>query len=81
MPSSGASRLLESLQTRTDRQVEDEQVESLRSYFDNDGIVELTELVALQNMSSKFNSALGVPAQGFCKGPIVLINVLARGRE
>jgi len=55
--------------TRSDQQVEDEQVERLRSYFDDDGIVELTGLIAFQNMSSKFNSALGVPAQGFCKMP------------
>jgi alkylhydroperoxidase family enzyme len=55
--------------TRSDFKVKDEQVERLRSYFDDDGIVELTGLVAFQNMSSKFNSALGVPAQGFCKMP------------
>jgi uncharacterized peroxidase-related enzyme len=55
--------------TRSDLQVQDEQVQSLRSYFDDDGIVELTGLIAFQNMSSKFNSALGVPAQGFCKMP------------
>ena len=48
--------------TRSDVQVEDEQVERLRSYFDDDGIVKLTGLIAFQNMSSKFNSALGVPA-------------------
>jgi uncharacterized peroxidase-related enzyme len=55
--------------TRSDLQVEDEQVEHLRCFFDDDGIVELTGLIAFQNMSSKFNSALGVPAQGFCKLP------------
>jgi uncharacterized peroxidase-related enzyme len=55
--------------TRSDLQVKDEQVEHLRSYFNDDGIVELTGLIAFQNMSSKFNSALGVPAQGFCKMP------------
>ncbi len=55
--------------TRSDLPVEDEQVERLRSYFDDDGIVELTGLIAFQDMSSKFNSALGVPAQGFCKMP------------
>jgi uncharacterized peroxidase-related enzyme len=55
--------------TRSDVQVEDVQVERLRSYFDDDGIVELTGLIAFQNMSSKFNSALGVQAQGFCKMP------------
>jgi uncharacterized peroxidase-related enzyme len=55
--------------TRSDLEVEDEQLKRLRSYFDDDGIVELTGLIAFQNMSSKFNSALGVPAQGFCKMP------------
>jgi AhpD family alkylhydroperoxidase len=41
-------------------------IESLRQHFDDDAIVELTALIAYQNMSSKFNAALGVPAQGFC---------------
>lgn len=55
--------------TLSDRAVSDADVETLRRYFDDDGIVELTGLVAFQNMSSKFNSALGVPAQGFCPMP------------
>jgi alkylhydroperoxidase family enzyme len=55
--------------TSSDIKVSDEQVERLKAYFDDDGIVELTALIAFQNMSSKFNSALGVPAQGFCKIP------------
>lgn len=38
----------------------------LRAHFDDDAIVELTALIAFQNLSSKFNAALGVPAQGFC---------------
>jgi AhpD family alkylhydroperoxidase len=41
----------------------------LRRHFDDDEIVELTALIAYQNMSSKFNAALGVPAQGFCAVP------------
>jgi len=41
---------------------------------DDDGIVELTGLIAFQNMSSKFNSALDVPAQGFCKLPAAKIS-------
>jgi alkylhydroperoxidase family enzyme len=41
-------------------------VSSLRRYFDDQAIVELAALIAYQNMSSKFNAALGVPAQGFC---------------
>ncbi|MDH3281537.1 MAG: carboxymuconolactone decarboxylase family protein [Gammaproteobacteria bacterium] len=55
--------------TRSDRQVEDDIVERLQGHFDDDAIVELTGLIAFQNMSSKFNSALGVPAQGFCRVP------------
>jgi uncharacterized peroxidase-related enzyme len=53
--------------TRSDRRVEDDMVERLRSHFTDDAIVDLTALIAFQNMSSKFNSALAVPAQGFCK--------------
>ena len=39
----------------------------LQQYFSDDAIVELAALIAYQNMSSKFNAALGVPAQGFCR--------------
>ncbi len=53
--------------TYTDRGVSDELVERLRRFFDEDGVVELTGLIAFQNLSSKFNSAFDVPAQGFCK--------------
>lgn len=55
--------------TFTDQQVSDELVERLKQFFDEDGIVELTGLIAFQNLSSKFNSALDVPAQGFCQIP------------
>jgi alkylhydroperoxidase family enzyme len=65
--------------TRSDLRVEDEQVDRLRSYFDDDGIVELTGLIGFQNMSSKFNSALGVPAQGFCKMPTAEVSGPLRG--
>lgn len=53
--------------TRSDQRVDDDMIERLRGHFTDDGIVELTALIAFQNMSGKFNSALGVPAQGFCK--------------
>lgn len=52
--------------TYTDQQVTDELVDRLKGFFDDDGVVELTGLIAFQNLSSKFNSALDVPAQGFC---------------
>jgi AhpD family alkylhydroperoxidase len=37
------------------------------SYFKVDATIELTGLIAFQNLSSKFNAALAVPAQGFCR--------------
>jgi uncharacterized peroxidase-related enzyme len=49
--------------------VDDTMMERLKRHFDDDAIIELTGLVAFQNMSSKFNAALGVPAQGFCSLP------------
>jgi len=55
--------------TFTDQQVTDELMGRLKGFFDDDGVVELTGLIAFQNLSSKFNSALDVPPQGFCKLP------------
>ena len=55
--------------TDSTRTVTDEQVSLLRRWFDDDGLVELTGLVAFQNMSAKFNAALDVPSQGFCAVP------------
>lgn len=49
--------------------VDDALIERLRAHFDDDALVELTGLIAFQNLSSKFNAALGVPAQGFCPLP------------
>jgi alkylhydroperoxidase family enzyme len=51
------------------QQVSDELMARLREFFDEDGIVELTGLVAFQNLSSKFNNALDIPSQGFCRLP------------
>ncbi|MBX9715607.1 MAG: carboxymuconolactone decarboxylase family protein [Burkholderiaceae bacterium] len=55
--------------TDSNRRTSAGMVASLREHFSEDAIVELTALVAFQNMSSKFNAALGVPAQGFCAVP------------
>jgi uncharacterized peroxidase-related enzyme len=55
--------------TYSDQQVSDELMQRLKEFFDEDGIVELTGLIAFQNLSSKFNSALNVPPQGFCTIP------------
>ena len=55
--------------TYTGRQVDDDLTQRLYEYFNEDEIVELTGLIAFQNLSSKFNSALDLPAQGFCRLP------------
>lgn len=54
---------------RSDRRVDDAMVARLKEHFDDDAIVELTGLIAFQNLSSTFNSALDVPPQGFCHLP------------
>ncbi len=56
--------------TYTERTVTPAQREKLKATFDDDAIVELTGLIAFQNLSSKFNSALDVPSQGFCQIPV-----------
>ncbi len=55
-------------ETLTDpgRPVDDACFARLRAHFDEQAVLELTALAAFQNLSSKFNAALGVPAQGFC---------------
>ena len=58
--------------TRSDRGVDDALMERLKTYFDDDAIIELTALIAFQNMSSKFNAALAVAPQGFCRIPAAL---------
>lgn len=55
--------------TWTDVSVDESLMARLRKHFDDDAIVELTALIAFQNLSSKFNTALGVPPQGFCPLP------------
>lgn len=55
--------------THSDRGVGDELFRRVAAQFDDDAIIELTGLIAFQNMSSKFNAAMAVPAQGFCPLP------------
>lgn len=53
--------------THSERKVDDVCFKNLRRYFDEHAIVELTALIAFQNLSSKFNSALDIEPQGFCQ--------------
>ena len=53
--------------TITSREVSDELFARVREHFDDDAIVELTEIVAWENASSKFNRALRIPSQNLWK--------------
>lgn len=53
--------------TMTGREVSDELFERLRRFYDDDAIVELTEIIAWENASSKFNRALRIPSQNLWK--------------
>jgi len=53
--------------TYSDKNPSHETFLQLKKYFNEEEIVELTALIAFQNMSSKFNSALDISGQGFCK--------------
>jgi AhpD family alkylhydroperoxidase len=55
--------------TRSDLEVDDALTARVEERFDDDAMIELTALIAFQNLSSKFNAALGVPPQGFCRLP------------
>jgi alkylhydroperoxidase family enzyme len=61
--------------------VGDDLVAQLREYLDEAQLVELTAVVCLENMRSRFNSAIGLPPQGFkerCELPPVATSVAAR---
>jgi AhpD family alkylhydroperoxidase len=55
--------------THTGRQVDSGLMARLKNHFGDEAIIELTAIVAFQNLSSKFNAALDVAPQGFCKLP------------
>jgi AhpD family alkylhydroperoxidase len=60
---------LEYAESITLNRVDDDLRRRIKQHWDDDAIVELTGLIAFQNLSSKFNAALDVPAQEFCRVP------------
>ncbi|WP_446664840.1 carboxymuconolactone decarboxylase family protein [Flexivirga sp. B27] len=61
--------------TATPPEVTDEMVAQLREDLGDPAIVELTQLVALENMRSRFNSAAGLASQGYsdvCELPLAI---------
>ena len=51
--------------TVTPPTVTDEMVEALRAELDDAALVELTEMISVENLRSRTNSALGLTSQGF----------------
>ncbi len=59
--------------TRTPLEVSDGLFSELRKQFDNPQLVELTSVIALEGMRSRFNWALGVGAAGFSEGMVCAV--------
>ena len=53
--------------TLSEREVGDDLFARVRQFYDDDAVVELTEVIAWENASSKFNRALRIPSQGLWK--------------
>lgn len=55
--------------TLSSKPISEKLFEQLKKHYDDTAIVELTALIAFQNLSSKFNAALDAKAFGLCKSP------------
>ena len=70
--------------TATPPEVTDEQVDRLSAHLSKAQLVELTAIVAVENLRSRMNSALGLTAQGFterCEIPATNGSAGAAGTE
>jgi alkylhydroperoxidase family enzyme len=63
--------------SRTPVDVSDALFAELREHFDNAQLVELTHVIALENLRGRFNLALGVGAAGFSEGMICAVPAAA----
>lgn len=59
--------------SRTPVEVSDELFSALREHFDHAQLVELTSVIALENLRGRFNLALGIGAAGFSEGMVCAI--------
>jgi 4-carboxymuconolactone decarboxylase len=59
--------------SRTPVEVPDVLFAKLREHFDDAQLVELTHLIALENLRGRFNLALGVGAAGFSEGMVCAV--------
>ncbi|MBV9319735.1 MAG: carboxymuconolactone decarboxylase family protein [Mycobacterium sp.] len=56
--------------SRTPVEVSDELFEALRGHFDTAALVELTHIIALENLRARFNLALDIGSAGFSDGMV-----------
>jgi AhpD family alkylhydroperoxidase len=59
--------------SRTPVDVPDELFAKLREHFDERQLVELTNVIALENMRGRFNLALGIGSAGFSEGMVCAV--------
>lgn len=59
--------------SRTPVDVPDGMVDALRSHLSDPQIVELTHVIAIENLRGRFNRALGVDAAGFSEGMVCAV--------
>ncbi len=59
--------------SRTPVEVSDALFAQLREHFDDTQIVELTHVIALENLRGRFNLALGIGAAGFSEGMVCAV--------
>ena len=67
--------------SRTPVQVTDELFTALREHFDQTQLVELTHVIALENLRGRFNLALGIGAAGFSAGAVCAVPAHPTARE
>jgi 4-carboxymuconolactone decarboxylase len=65
--------------SRTPVDVPDALFAELRKHFDDAQLVELTHVIALENMRGRFNLAFGIGAAGFSEGMVCAVPATAPG--
>ncbi len=59
--------------SRTPVEISDELFSALRQHFDDAQLVELTSVIALENMRGRFNLALGIGSANFSEGMVCAV--------
>jgi alkylhydroperoxidase family enzyme len=65
--------------SRTPVDVSDDLFDALKKHFTDAQLVELTHVIAGENMAGRFNHALGFGAAGFSEGMVCAVPVGAGG--